>query len=161
MIKWLMLFVVFCGSLTGCGCQDKNGGLTGEQDRIRAQQAAIREVIRQDKAIGEEVGQKVGVVEQYWDSSPLVREIAARMDAIDLSGCPQDFQIAYKRHVFAWASMAQVKASNEGLNGFLKGFFTGGLAAIPAMSEVESAAKQIQATWLEVQETAIKHGVTP
>jgi hypothetical protein len=104
--------------------------------------AAIQEVLRQDKLVGQETAQKAGILDKYWDGSSLVREVALRMDAIDLGRCPEDFQIAYKRHVSAWASLASTKASNEGLNGFLKGFFTGGLAMMPASSQYDEATKE-------------------
>ncbi len=132
-----------------------------EQARVFAEQRAIRLVIDEDRALGHEIGQKVGIMDQYWDGSALVAELSDRMDAVDLGGCPQDFQLAYKRHVAAWGAVARVKAGNEGLNGAVKGFFTAGLAVIPAMSAAEEAMKEVQSSWSEVQQAAIRHGVAP
>jgi len=129
-----------------------------EQEKARI---AIREVLDQDKLIGQETAKKVGPWEQYVDGSALVGEAARRMDAIDLSRCPQDFQIAYKPHTAAWKLMATTKASNEGINSFLKGFFTLGIGVYYATSQMDEATKQIQLTWLAVQESAIRNGVTP
>ncbi len=132
-----------------------------EKARAIAEQRAIREVIAQDKALGQQLAQRVGFMDKYWDGSSLVAEFAGRMDSIELGGCPRDFQLAYKRHVAAWRAMASVKASNEGFSGALKGFFTAGLAMIPAMSEMEQVMKEVHASWAAVQQAAIHHGVAP
>jgi hypothetical protein len=132
-----------------------------EKARVLAEQRAIRQVLDQDKALGQQIAQRVGVMDQFWDGSALVAEFAGRMDSVDLGGCPQDFQMAYKRHVAAWAAVARAKASNEGFNGAIKGFFTVGLSVLPAMSEVNQAMKEVQSSWSEVQQAAIRHGVAP
>lgn len=122
---------------------------------------AIRTVIDQDKAISQQISQRVGVLDTYWNGSSLVAEMSNRMDAIDLTGCPQDFQFAYKRHVAAWAAVARVKGGNEGLNGAIKGFFTGGLSIFPAWSELDLAMSEVSESWKQVQRAAIAHGVSP
>jgi hypothetical protein len=103
--------------------------------------------------------QKVGLLDRYWDGSALVAEHAGRLDAIDLGGCPRDFQGAYKRYVSAWTALARVKASNEGLNGALKGYFSAGLAVLPAMQEVERALKDVDDSSSELRQVAIGHGI--
>lgn len=132
-----------------------------EQARLRATQEAIKRVIHDDHVLSEHAAQRVGLLDQYWDGSTIVSELAGQMDLVDLEGCPQDFQLAYKKHVAAWASLGRVKASHEGFNGFIKGFLTSGLSAIPAFSEIERAASDVQSTWSEVQQVAIRHGVAP
>ena len=67
--------------------------------------------------------------EQFWDASGVVAQYVAGLRAIDLRGCPSDFQKAYLRHIQAWESLQNQMASNQGLSGFLKGFFTLGLSA--------------------------------
>lgn len=131
------------------------------QDVAKAEQAAIRGVLGRDRAISQEVAQNAGFMDQYWDGSGMISGLASRMDRIDLTGCPQDFQVAYKKHMSAWAGVAMVKASNEGFNGAIKGFFTVGLSAIPAMSEMDRALKEVNSSWSEVQQAAIRHGVAP
>lgn len=125
------------------------------------EQEAIRRVICQNNVLVEEVVQKAGLMDKYWDGSGLVWELVERLDAIDLTGCPPDFQSAYKKHVAAWASLARVKGNNEGVNGFIKGFMTVGLSVIPAMSQIEGAGGEVMATGSEVQQVAIRHGVAP
>ncbi|HEY2157994.1 MAG TPA: hypothetical protein VGH33_20365 [Isosphaeraceae bacterium] len=132
-----------------------------EAARLRTEQAAIRGILDRDKAIGQEAARKVGILDRYWDGSGLVYEIAATMDALDLTGCPRDFQVAYKKHVSAWGALATVKAGNEGFAGAIKGFFTAGLAIVPAMSEMDRAMNEVRTTWSEVQQAAIQHGVAP
>jgi hypothetical protein len=132
-----------------------------EAARARAEQAAIREVLGRDEACAQEAAQGAGFLDQYWDGSALVSGLASRMDAIDLSGCPQDFQAAYKKHVLAWASVAQVKASNEGFSGAIKGFFTAGFSMLPAMSDMDRALGEVRSSWSEVQQAAIRRGVAP
>jgi hypothetical protein len=98
-----------------------------------ATKQSIRRVLAEDAAIPALVMQKAGVLDKYWDSSGLVADLVSRMDRIDISGCPTDFQLAYKRHVSAWSTMARTKGSYEGWSGFLKGFFTGGIVVLPAL----------------------------
>ena len=132
-----------------------------ERARLLAEQNAIRGVFEQDKTLGQEIGQKIGFLDKYWDGSVLVGELAGKMNRLDLSGCPQDFQLAYKRHATAWAALANVKASNEGFQGFLKGFLTAGLSVVPAIKDMDLAMQEIRSSWLEVQQVAIRHGVAP
>ncbi|WP_074307137.1 hypothetical protein [Singulisphaera sp. GP187] len=122
---------------------------------------SIRRVFHQDRILAERIGKKVGLMDQYWDGSAIVAELAGEMDRIDLEGCPRDFQSSYKKHVGAWAAVARVKSSNEGLNGFLKSFLTVGSSIIPAISEANGAMAQVQETWAELQQVAIRHGVAP
>lgn len=123
--------------------------------------AAIGRVLKEDSALSASVLQNANWLDKNWDGSGLVLTLVARMDQIDLSGCPTDFQHAYKCHVAAWGNLARVKRSNEGLNGCVKAFLTAGLSAIPAMNDMDTSSKEIQTTWQEVQRISIDHGVTP
>lgn len=149
------LFVVLMFWLRGSNQADVN------KARMLAQQTAIRKVLGQDKTIGQQTAQKVGILDKYWDGSGLVYDSMWKMDAIDLSDCPQDFQVAYRRHVAAWQSLASLKASNEGFAGAIKGFFTAGTLIPSYMSGVERAIAEVESTFSEVQQSAIQHGVAP
>jgi hypothetical protein len=61
------------------------------------------------------------------------------------------------RPVRACSSFARVRASNGGFDGFLKRFLTGGFAVVTAMSDLETAAKEVDATAAEVERVGIMH----
>jgi hypothetical protein len=123
--------------------------------------SAIRSVLDEDQRIAAEIDAQFGISHRFWNGSDLLLERAQRMDDVDLSDCPKDFQAAYKRHVMAWMEFARVTASNEGINSLVKGFYSGGMSALPAMSAHEQAGEEINATWSQVQQVAIAYGVAP
>lgn len=128
---------------------------------VQRERAAIRSALDQDHAISVEAAKKLTFWDKYWDGSDYVRQICLRMDAIDVSLCPQDFQSAYKKHAAAWAELSRVKSSNEGWSGFLKGMLGGKPAAFSASTELDNAGKSVASSWSDVQQCAISHGVAP
>lgn len=104
---------------------------------------------------------KMGFKEKYWNASKVLAEWSEKMDAIDLNGCPQDFQAAYKKHVAAWKALAYFQSNNAGLMGFLKSFATAGVLAVPILIENDHVGKEVNATFAELKQIAIKHGVAP
>lgn len=124
-------------------------------------QSHIRRVFQQDKAISKESEKKMGFKEKYWNATKVLAEMAEQLDAIDLNGCPQDFQAAYKKHVDAWKARVQFESSNTGMSGTLKNFITGGLLTPSIFKEGDSAIKQVNATFAEVKQIAIRYGVVP
>jgi len=97
-----------------------------------------------------------------WDGdSGLMFEFANRQNAIDLSRCPSDFQISFKRHVAAWSEKASWASNNWGIPVIAKGILTAGIGTIADKNKWEELKKNCRTTYLAVQESAIQHGVTP
>jgi len=122
---------------------------------------SIRNVLKEDAALPELVMSNAGPLDKYWDGSMLVMDIVGRMKKIDISGCPSDFQVAYKRHIAAWEAVACVKRNYEGWNGFLKGLLSLGKSVVTTQSAYDESQRELQSTWSEVERVAIKHGVVP
>lgn len=118
---------------------------------------AIREVLRSDGEIT--VSMKKPLEGMHWDSSEVFNDAASRRDRIDLSGCPQDFQLAYKNYVGACVEVARVQKSYQGWNGFVKGYLMPGISIAKGMSEQEAAEKRLDSSWQALQESSIRHGV--
>lgn len=135
--------------------------LPKSKDKSESTQFHIRRVFQQDKAIAYEMENKLGFIEKFWNASAVLAEWSAKMDAVDLTGCPQEFQAAYKKHVAAWKALAYFQSNNAGLKGFLKSFATAGVLAVPIMLENDQVGKEVNATFAELKQIAIKHGVAP
>lgn len=108
-------------------------------------------------------------------------EIVRRMQAIDLDGCPTDFQIAYRRHTRAWESYAGVELQAQQFmdaNGFWRNFTEGFIRGLlldvggisrrmselsaeeqRILSEARQAQQSIADTWGAVEDVALSHGV--
>jgi hypothetical protein len=54
-----------------------------------------------------------------------------------------------------------VHGANEGLNGMIKTFFTAGTYLVKANADLDLAIKDMQNTWSEIEQIAIKYGVAP
>jgi hypothetical protein len=122
----------------------------------------IERVLREDAALSAQIAQDVGVLEVAWDQSAVVGKYVSGIRQINLRGCPQDFQDAFRNHIQAWAAYERTARSYGGINGFIKGFLTNGLAAIDAYSEGDAAQREIELTWHEVLRIAAEyHAKTP
>jgi len=136
-----------------------------EQARIAMQEnttTAIREVLDQYKVIFQDVEKRGDSWGSLLDGdSGLMFEFAKRQNAIDLSRCPSDFHIAFKRHVAASHEQALWVSNNYGIPTIAKGIITAGLGTIADSNKWEELKKNIRTTYLAVQESAIQYGVTP
>ncbi len=80
------------------------------------------------------------------------------MRRIDLSGCPPDFQKAFRDHIQAWAEMESLTLTNSGFNIVFKSALTFGAAAGDAYFRIDSAEQRITSTWHEVLRIAGQYG---
>ncbi len=106
-----------------------------------------------------------------------IEEAVARMRAIDLTGCPNDFKSAYVAHIHAWELMADVqreaaahRADSESGSAMVEALIRGfmgdpfGKANEFATAEnqlqrsYQTARQQIRATFQRVEELAVTHG---
>jgi hypothetical protein len=123
---------------------------------------AIRSVCKQAKAIARQWAAKARFWKELcWGSSGRILEIARQLDAIDLNGCPQDFQAAFKKNIAALEELGRVMSNNEGLPGFTKNLLTFGQAYPAAMKDLDEAEKAVDSTDSDIQQCAIRHGVAP
>jgi hypothetical protein len=104
-------------------------------------------------------------------------DVVARMRAIDLTGCPNDFKSAYVAHIHAWELMADVqreaaahRADSESgsamveslIRGFMGDPFGKANEIVTAENQLQrsyqTALQQIRATFQRVEELAVTHG---
>lgn len=104
-------------------------------------------------------------------------DVVARMRAIDLTGCPNDFRSAYVAHIHAWELMADVqreaaahRADSESgsamvealIRGFMGDPFGKANEIVTAENQLQrnyqTALQQIRATFHRVEELAVTHG---
>lgn len=99
-------------------------------------------------------------------SKELVSWYASRLQTIDTSECPPDFQEAYKKHSQGWQGLAnQLKSEPDG---FAEAFLMGALKALEGdpsggVNEIRRSRSYfdsaIRDTWADVKVTALRHGV--
>jgi hypothetical protein len=106
-----------------------------------------------------------------------VADVVRRMRAIDLNGCPDDFRVAYHKHIEAWEMMASVEANvrafqNQNdpasvvVESFVRGFLADPFGKANELKaaqnqlqrEYQDALRQVHATWDEVEDSAARHG---
>lgn len=119
-----------------------------------AQVAAIKEVIRQDIELKQSLSE---MNDEKW-CKLYVREA----DDADLVGCPKDFQQAYQSHLAVWREIDDRSSNGEEM-GFWRAMWT--VATLSSRDVRDALAKQeeynrrAETTWLEVEQTALDHGV--
>jgi hypothetical protein len=105
-----------------------------------------------------------------------VATVVARMRAINLDGCPQDFRLAYIAHIHAWESLLVVeeeaKAFDANFNSgeaMIEAVLRGMVFDFGMLDEARAAQNRLRANYLkaltEIQQTyhrveqiAVKHG---
>lgn len=110
------------------------------------------------------------------DGEPSVAEVVSRMRAIDLDGCPTEFQEAYLAHIHAWELAETIEYDIEAHNDYynswgamLESLLRGMVldsGMIDELKEAESqlaermleARQRIQATYQRVEQVAIANG---
>lgn len=121
------------------------GNCFGSSDR-----KAIETVIAKDKAISESYERPQTIAE--------VKKVLAytvdQMQRINLDDCPEDFRIAYQKHINAWqrATDAFSKIPNSKWDWPIGKIFTG--------YDLNEEDKLIRDTWFEVKTIAIKYKVS-
>jgi hypothetical protein len=155
-----------------------------ERDRVAAQEALEREKVAQEKAAQEarereRVAAEKAARERVRANIEMVlredaripggarnvAEIATRMRDIDLSGCPEDFRLAYLDHIHAWETMRDVERDAIALrkeansDGVMVESFIRGMLGDPfgKANEISAAQSQIlrdyKAARSEIKET--------
>ncbi len=143
---WLILFL--CGIFLAIFL------INGKSDK-----ANIEDVLAQYIQIIQEETAKLGLVETLWDSSDFAHRTLKRIQSIDVSACPKDFQIAFEKHVQAWRKYQNVAEKWGGFSGFLRGFISGGFAIIECLDESSDMTRDFKYTLQEVCNIAQKYGV--
>jgi hypothetical protein len=82
----IILGMVWLALMIGCGSN--------------VTQIAILRVLKEHKA-AEAAFAQITILDKNWNAGPIFWQYTNRIDSIDLTGCPKDFQAAYKRHVLA------------------------------------------------------------
>lgn len=111
---------------------------------------AIETVIAKDKAIGESFEAPKSIA----DAKKMLASIVDQMQRINLDDCPEDFRVAYQKHINAWqqTSVAFQKIPNSKWDWPFWKIFTG--------YDLDKEEKLIQSTWYEVKNIAIKYKVS-
>jgi hypothetical protein len=110
---------------------------------------AIEAVIAKDRAISESIGTPRSISEAKKSLASMVEQ----MQQIDLSDCPEDFRVAYQKHINAWTNAYQAfqKIPNRIWEWPFWKIFTG--------YNLKEEEKLIDDTWFEVKNIAIKYKV--
>jgi len=94
---------------------------------------------------------------------------AAGLRTIDMTRCPQEFQMTYLEHIQAWEDAAKADSSmDSAILGGLIALFAGGPAtALPSVGQVvrandssNRASQAIHSTWHKVERVALSYGVS-
>lgn len=86
-----------------------------------------------------------------------IMDYCSKCNAIDISECPAEVQVAYRRHVGAWRKMAQFWGK---IDAILPGFRL--LSANSEWGQERGELlKEIERTWKDVEDRAAFHGVVP
>ncbi len=111
---------------------------------------AIETVLAKDKAISESFEDPQSVAE----AKKILASTVAQMQRINLDDCPEDFRVAYQKHINAWqqAYVAFQKIPDSKWDWPFWKLFTG--------YDLEEEEKLIQSTWFEVKNVAIKYKVS-
>ncbi len=159
MVPWLLagamlLFAVICVGVSGIAL------LLGKSSSTEDE--SILAVLEKDEALGAHV-----VAE---DRDGLIHSLTVYTNAasrIDLTGCPPDFRVAYRRHIHAWEKVAIAAAELPkgvldaflmgAINSVLRGESDGGLGRIE--STLNQALKDVETSWYQVEDVALGHGV--
>jgi hypothetical protein len=108
-----------------------------------------------------------------------VAEVVGRMRAIDTSGCPNDFRIAYVTHIQAWEEMAvleeeaiKLKNERESFGAFLEAFLRGVMmdpfgkvndemtAQRDLQRRAQAVQRDIQLTFSRVEQVGVAYGAS-
>lgn len=132
----------------------------------RAAEAMLR-VLTEDQHIADETVRAVGAnapPSAYADAILLYVSRASRMD---MSDCPAEFRVAFRRHLQAWFALRETirPLPDDAVQGFfvglLNGYFygerDGGMARMTA--NVQEAAGNVKESFGAVEEIAAKHNV--
>ncbi len=113
-----------------------------------AQTQAIEKVLAADRNNGQ--------------NAKTAADVVKGMEAIDLSGCPQDFQAAYITHTAAWAKMALAigEADSFGymIESLAKGIKLDFSPEDRVSDAIRGAKNEISSTWTTVRQVAAKYG---
>ena len=124
---------------------------------LEAERTAIRRVLAQSDAVKSK--NKFGFLDKYYDGSEAWYKLTAQLNGIDLRGCPQDFEIAFRKDVAAHKRVVELASTHMGLSGILKGAVTMGASGVSGEMEAGKINNELRSAALEMQESAIRHGV--
>lgn len=127
---------------------------------------AILSILKEDRRIGDATLRRLG-----GDSTPskvaqAVGDYCAQAEALDMSACPADFRVAYRHYIAACRELQKaIQELPDGfleavlmgiINSVLRGERDGGLSRLS--DKIEGAVKQVEATWMEVENIGAKYG---
>jgi hypothetical protein len=145
--------------LSSVGCKDsKTASQTKQEDHFPA---AIREVLAKDQAASTRFRR-----EEKDDRLDAVRRYCQALRRIDLRQCPNDFQEAFLKHIYAWEELVPLLEKFDGLTGDLMSLFEVGSSVVTKQSlttegdrEFARVRQAISATYFEVEKAALRYGV--
>lgn len=119
---------------------------------------AVRSVLAQDDSLGTARNHAP-------ETMPLtqsIRDYVAGLEAIDFSGCPEDFTTAFARHRAAWERSVDFFASFDELRGEMHDLFEQiRQGDADTRTRLESVEEDIWGTWAEVEAAARRAGALP
>jgi hypothetical protein len=157
MTRWLAIIFI---AVAGCTQVDST-----ETRLTPAQEATLRILKRHQELVhcraeAEKVLEKPSAVAAVWT------RYGDELERLDLSACPADFRVAFRRHARACRDIeAAIREFPDGsadsvVIGFLNGLggeADGGFSRL--QRDLQAAWKQGAATYDEVERTALSHGV--
>jgi hypothetical protein len=154
---WLCVGIFAVPALWNIG-KSIGGGVLSWANGPTYQDSIVR-VLNADRESSARIAATAGFGDQYWDASPIIGRVVDGMQAIDTSGCPEDFQEAYRDHIKAWQKMQGVATRYGGMNGFVQGFLSLGTALGDAIEDGNEAQHEVTTTYQNLLQSARRHGV--
>jgi hypothetical protein len=164
---WRLFGVGVAGlaALLGLGFFLNDGG-PQDREESRAAEAMLR-VLTEEQRIAQETVRAVGANAPPSAYADAIAVYVMQAGRIDVSDCPAEFRVAFRRHLEAWVALRETikPLPNDAVEGFvvglLNGYFygekDGGLARMT--ENVQQAAGNVKACFGAVEDIAAKHDV--
>ena len=107
---------------------------------------------------------EIGHRAAQYNSNPSAQAnfIATEFQKIEVSGCPQDFRVAFQAHIYAWQQATPALANDNLATNFLEGVLSGETGDSrfigSASGQAAAATQQINATYFELTQIAARYG---
>ncbi len=155
--RFLLFATLLVVASFGCG-ESRQSSTLAQTDKYAT---AIRKVLDEDKSAAERCTEAAKL-----DQLAAMREYAQTIRRIDLLSCPADFQEAFLKHKYAWQEVVPFLEKNDGFASALIDLFEVGAAIYRDQSlttegdrEFNGIRKSINATFYEIERTALRYGV--
>jgi hypothetical protein len=122
----------------------------------RSPSAQIERVLDRCEAIGRQASN------MNLDAASKAHFVATSFQEIDVSGCPEDFRVAFQQHVNAWRQFQMAASNNNIVNNVVVGAVAGmtndpsGIGQI--QSDEASAQDAVNQTYYQLTEIAAEYG---